>query len=332
MILDKLGAVVDVAWSLTSGEAGMRTQARGLAAAVARRVVETQTPGRNDLLAQLRAIAGRPDMTGLTPPWPDLLVTCGRRTVPYALRVRRLSGGRTRLVHVQDPRANRSAFDLIVAMDHDRIPAGGNVIKVGTALHDLTTKVLAEEKECWRDRFEPLGEFAGVILGGSLRGRDFTISDGLRLIEGLRTMVAGSGLGLAITPSRRTSRDIRALVTGAFEGDPSVFFWDGKGQNPYRAILGGARRIVVTGDSVSMISEAISTRAPVDVMDLGFPRHAGFLQRLVDLGRVRRFTGDPEAPASARPINATEMAAEAVRQRLSPASGTPVDREPATRR
>ena len=333
MILDKLGAVVDVAWSLTSGEAGMRTQARGLATAVARRMVEIQTPGRDDLLAQLRAMAGRPDMTRLQPPWPDLLVTCGRRTVPYALRLRRLSGGRTRLVHVQDPRASRDAFDLIVAMDHDRVPAGGNVIKVETALHDLTPERLAEAGAAWRERFEPLGSrFAGVVVGGSLRGRAFTSADGERLIEGLKRMRVAPGLGLAITPSRRTPAPVLAQLRDAFVGDTGVFLWDLRGDNPYRAILGLADRLVVTGDSVSMISEAISTRAPVDVMDLGFPRHAGFLQRLVDQGRVRRFTGDPEAPASARPINATETAAEAVRQRLSPASGTPADREPATRR
>ena len=70
-----------------------------------------------------------------------------------------------------------------------------------------------------------------------------------------------------------------------------------------------------------MISEAISTRAPVDVMDLGFPRHAGFLQRLVDSGRVRRFTGDPDAPASAVPVNATDEAAAAVRALLQARTG-----------
>ena len=333
MILDKLGGVVDVAWSLTSGEAGMRTQARGLAAAVARHVVEKQTPGRDDLLARLRVAAARPAMTGLAAPWPDLLVTCGRRTVPYALHVRRLSGGRTRLVHVQDPRANRDAFDLIVAMDHDRIPAGGNVIKVETALHDLTPELLADAGEAWRERFVRLGSrLAGVIVGGSLRGRAFTLGDGERLMAGLNRMREAQGLGLAITPSRRTPAPVMARLRDAFAGDAGVFLWDLRGDNPYRAILGLADRLVVTGDSVSMISEAISTCAPVDVMDLGFARHAGFLQRLVDQGRVRRFTGDPEAPASARPVNATATAAEAVRRRLSPASGTLADPEPATRR
>src|SRR5947209_11540916 len=204
MILDKQELNMDTAWALTSGEAGMRTQARGLAAAVARRVVEKQTPPREDLLAQLRAATGRPTMTQLAPPWPELLVTCGRRTVPYALQVRRLSGGRTRLVHVQDPRSNRSAFELIVAMDHDRVEAGGNVIKVETALHDLTPEILAEAGAAWRARFAALGPgFAGVIVGGTLRGREFTERDGATLISGLKRMRDGKPLGLAITPSRR---------------------------------------------------------------------------------------------------------------------------------
>lgn len=305
----------------------MRTQARGLARAVAAQVVEKETPPRSDFAAQLLALAGQPRMNGLEPPWPDLLVTCGRRTVSYALRIRRLSGGRTRLVHVQDPRGKREAFDLIVAMGHDRVEAGGKVIKVETALHDLTPEILARAAAEWRPRLSGLGaRVAGVIVGGSLRGRAFTREDGARLIAGLNRMREGPPLGLAITPSRRTPAAVRGQLAEAFAGDPSVFLWDLEGANPYRGILGLADRLVVTGDSVSMISEAISTRATVDVMDLGFPRHAGFLRRLVESGRVRRFVGDPEAPASAEPVNATNEAADAVLnlfRKSGPAPETP---------
>ncbi len=309
--------VVATAWTLTSGEAGMRAQAQGLAAAVAERVVELAIP--IGTLWSLPGLArlGTAKIDGVEPPWPDLVVSCGRRAAPYALEIARRSESHTAAVHVQDPRAGAHRFDLVVAMEHDRIPAGPKVIKVATALHGLTPALLHRAAAPWRAQFAALGAtFAGVVVGGDLKGRPFTRDDSHRLIAGLRRMRADSGVGLAITPSRRTPDAVRALLQETFRDDPGVFLWDLEGDNPYRAILALADRLVVTGDSVSMVSEAISTPSPVDVLDLGFPRHAGFLQALVDSGRVRRFTGDPDVPARVEPVNATDRAADAVRRML----------------
>jgi mitochondrial fission protein ELM1 len=302
----------------------MRTQARGLAAAIADRVEEKITPAlpawSPERLGWLRP---RP-FGGFASPWPDVLIACGRRSIPYALEARRLSGGRVFLVYVQDPRGGAARFDAVVAMAHDRVATGPRVIKVATALHDLTPAILAEASTPWRDRFAALGPaFAGVVVGGDLKGRPFSEDDALRLIAGLARMRAGSPLGLAITPSRRTPAAVRDVLARTYRDDPAVFLWDLEGDNPYRAILGLADRLIVTGDSVSMISEAVSTPRSVDVLDLGFPRHAGFLQRLVDSGRVRRFTGDPEYPREADPVNATEDAARMVRRLLAERNDQP---------
>jgi mitochondrial fission protein ELM1 len=306
------------AWTLTTGEDGMRTQARGLAAAIAGQVSERTTPpiaGWSP--ARLGWTRPRP-FDGFDAPWPDVLISCGRRSIPHALEARRRSGGKVFLVHVQDPRGAATRFDAIVAMAHDRIAAGPRVIKVATALHDLTPSLLAEASEPWRARFAALGPaFAGVVVGGDLKGRPFGEDDARRLIAGVTRLRGGSNLGLAITPSRRTPDAVRALLDDTYRDDPSVFVWTLEGANPYRAILGLADRLVVTGDSVSMISEAISTPKSVDVLDLGFPRHAGFLQTLVESGRVRRFMGDPDYPRAAPPVNATEDAAAMVRHLLA---------------
>ena len=59
----------------------------------------------------------------------------------------------------------------------------------------------------------------------------------------------------------------------------------------------------------------------MEVFDLGFPRHVGFVQRLVDQGLIRRFAGDPEPPRTTGPINATNQAARAVRALLQARTG-----------
>ncbi len=309
------------AWALTTGEDGMRTQARGLACAVADRVVEKRAPPSRPFDWLWGRVAAR--LVGdLAPPWPDILITCGRRSVPYAAAIKRASLGRTFTVHVQDPRACRDQFDLIVAMDHDALAEGPRVMKIATALHDITPGSLQEAARVWRDRLGSLGRpLAGVAVGGDLRGRPFTLADGERLIAGLKRLRHQTGTRLAITPSRRTPPEVRALLTEAFRGDPGVYVWNLEGENPYRGILALSDRLVVTTDSVSMVSEAIATGHPVELLDLDFPRHRGFIRRLIDQGLARRFEGAADPPIAFARHNATDHVAARVRTLLQARTG-----------
>src|SRR5580698_2396175 len=134
-------------WFMTTGEAGYRTQARGLARALspaAREwVVDLRPPWRwlPGALAPFALAGLDPARDRPTPPWPNVLVTCGRRATALSIAIRSASRGRTLTAHVQNPLTARSAFDLVVAMDHDRL-AGPNVLCVPTALHDVTPERL----------------------------------------------------------------------------------------------------------------------------------------------------------------------------------------------
>jgi mitochondrial fission protein ELM1 len=108
-----------------------------------------------------------------------------------------------------------------------------------------------------------------------------------------------------------------AAIEAAFASDPGVFIWDRHSENPYLGILALADRLVVTSDSVSMISEALATGRPVDVF--GKPqngRHAMFLQTLIDDGLIVPFDGGPVVARAATSVDATGDAAQAVRRLL----------------
>jgi len=312
-----------VAWTLTTGAAGMRSQARGLAEAVADTVVEkTIAVGppwawlpAGTLPFALNGVSGDP----VAPPWPDLVVSCGRKSAIVAASIRKASGGKTVVAHVQDPLADPKQFDLVVALPHDRV-RGANVLNVLTALHDVTPAKLEAAANAWRESFARLGRsLVGVVLGGATRGRDFTLEDAQRLIDRLQALRAGTGAGLAVTPSRRTPEPVRRLFEQTFADDPRVFVWDLNDPNPYRGILALADRLVVTSDSLSMVSEAISTPHPVEVFDLELEggRHAGFLQNMLDAGLVRRFEGEAQPPAKSTARDATQQAADAVKAILA---------------
>ena len=75
------------------------------------------------------------------------------------------------------------------------------------------------------------------------------------------------GAGLMITASRRTSPDNMRRIRQPLNGLP-IDIWDGVGDNPYFGMLGLADHVVVTGDSVNMVSEACVTGKPVHVFQL----------------------------------------------------------------
>ena len=298
----------------------MRSQARGLAEAVAETVVEKTTPNERWGARWPWSYGGTGDR--FDPPWPDVLITCGRRSTALSVALRKAGGGKTLTVHIQDPRTDPAAFDLVVAMEHDRIAARPGVIKVATALHDLTPEKLAAAAGPWRGRFAALGgPLTGVAIGGATRRDAFTLTHGRGLIAALLRLRHEAGASLAITPSRRTPPPVRALLRDAFRDDPRVFLWDLAGENPYRAILALADRLVVTSDSVSMISEALASGHPVEVFDLGFAHYAAFLDGLVDRNLVRRFEGKPAPPLAAGPVNATPEVAKVVRRLLQARTG-----------
>jgi len=90
-----------VVWALHDGKAGMASQVLGLAEATGFPFVEKRLAIRFPWSALPPALwfvpfyAARQDGAGLTPPWPDLVIACGRNAAVPALAIKRASGGRT---------------------------------------------------------------------------------------------------------------------------------------------------------------------------------------------------------------------------------------------
>ena len=243
----------------------------------------------------------------LPQPWPDLLISCGRRSAPVAAAVRRAAGGRTFAVHIQNPRAPLRCFDLIVPLAHDGL-AGPNVVPSRVALHGVTPEKLAAARVEWQDR---LGNpTVAVMLGGRTRSHRFT----RQTVGELARNLAGLDGEIAVTASRRTEPGVVDALKSRL---PQAWFWDGAGRNPYLGMLALARHIVVTEDSVSMISEAISTGTPVYVAKMvGVSRRlTQFHASLQDAGNVRPFNGRL-AQWRYEPVNETPRIAAEVRRRM----------------
>jgi mitochondrial fission protein ELM1 len=244
---------------------------------------------------------------------PDLVIGCGGMAAAVLAALRHHARA---VVQVQNPRMDISRFDLVFANRHDEL-TGPNVILTRTALHRITPERLSIEAGRWRDSFAALPRpLVAVLLGGSNGRYRFDARAAAKLAAGLAAMMRRDKVGVMVTPSRRTDPAVTALISGAI-ASVGGYVWDGIGDNPYFGMLALADLIVVTQDSVSMISEAAATSAPVLVAELPghSRRHSRFLSLMRDEGRVRLFDGR-FAPWPVSPLNDTPEAAAAMRQRL----------------
>ena len=251
----------------------------------------------------------------IQPPWPDLLITTGRLSVPAALRVRNASGRWTLCVHIQDPVLDPSRFDLVVVPRHDDM-TGPNVMTTRGALHRVSPAMLAAEADKFRAQFVHLPRpWVAVLIGGANAVYQFSPREMQPLAEQLAALGAHMPASLLVTPSRRTGAENMAVLQTALTGVPH-YIWD-SGSNPYYAMLALADYVVVTCDSVNMVSEACSTGKPVYVVDLpgGSEKFTRFHQSIRDDGLARKFAGKLER-WDYQPLNDMELVAARVRQLL----------------
>ncbi len=288
----------DVTWVLTTGEAGMRSQALGLAEAVGLPIEEKRIAIRAPWswlpggLVPMPLSALDPSGDALAPPWPRLVIGCGRRSIGAALAVKRWSGAATLAAYVQNPEWGRRRFDLVAALPHDGV-VGANVVTVSTALHGVTPGKLDEARAHWRARLGQ-GPLLGVLVGGDNASYRLTATVTAQLLRVVRSAHLEHGMRAAITPSRRTSDTTRRLISNALASGTGGWMWDETGENPYFGILASAERLIVTSESISMISEALATGRPVHVLPLEGEgkRHDAFLTRIVKQRLVSLIGGD----------------------------------------
>ncbi len=263
-------------WLLIGDKLGDNAQARTLADALGwayevRRVF----PKPEWVLGKPRFVPGLhhldPDRSApLRPPWPDLLITIGRRPAMAALWVGEQSGGRTRLVLIGRPRRWIERFALVVVPGQFQVPSRGNVVHLALPLMRPDRAAVAAAAEAWRARLASLPRpLTAVFVGGETRPYRFDARVAQDLLDHLRALERSHGGTLYITTSRRTRPEVvEALGSGLPRGAVLYRWSPDAADNPYQGLLGLADRFVVTGDSISMLVEVASLGRPLAIFAL----------------------------------------------------------------
>lgn len=315
------GKLVEETWVLTQGAAGMENQCLGLAERLPLPVrvfrVQLKRPWR--WLAP-RSVGSPFVQTAETsdkflPPWPRLLIGCGRQSIPFSRAVKRASRGRTLTVQCQDPRIAPSKFDLVIPAEHDEL-SGPNVFPILGSPNRVTPARLAEARQKFAAIFEPLRAPRVAVLIGGVSSTHGSLDTAAAERPGGMLEQISRDHGSMVSTSRRTGAKEAAVIRARL-ASTDAYCWDGSGDNPYLGMLAWADAFVVTADSVNMICEAATTGKPIHVFRLSGGRHKAklFQESLARRGIIRRFNGQL-AQWSYPPLDETGRAVERIRALL----------------
>jgi mitochondrial fission protein ELM1 len=213
----------------------------------------------------------------LVPPWPDLVISAGRRNEPVARWIRKQSGGHCRLVHIGRPWARPKHFDLIVTTPQYDLPKSPNVLYNELPLHRIDQQKLAAAGQRWRPEFAHLPQpWLAVLVGGNSSISQFTTA-GLRYLAKTANAIAVSQKGaLLVTTSARSPKGALDVMKEEISVPALCFDYnDTHSANPYFGFLALADSFIVTAESISMLTESCATGKPVYLYDASRPEHAG---------------------------------------------------------
>jgi mitochondrial fission protein ELM1 len=263
----------------------------------------------------------------IAPPWPSLVLGIGQRSGPVARYIQRASDGLAKTVRLGDPMISHRHFDLVITTTQYAVRDADNVVRLPITItnEDAVQPNLVEER--WLQDFSRPRRL--LVIGGKTslwRFDEHVVTNALLTLKHRAKLEGGSVL--AVT-SPRTSRELVAAAEASL-GDQAVV----TGNFPrYGALLNGADEIHVTGDSVSMLSDAVTSGKPVGLIPLEPDGLANFLKwagevrgrafRMRDLEkfwndlRARDLVGTIDEPrCGALDVSPMEVAVAAVRATL----------------
>jgi uncharacterized protein len=216
----------------------------------------------------------------LAPPWPDLLLTIGRRPSMAALWVGEQARGRTRLVLVGKPSGLAERFDLVITSAENQMPPLANLLPISLPLMRVDVAAIEAAARAWAARLGALPRpLVGFLIGGPTGPFVYDAGVVRRLVERAVAVAAAGGTPY-LTTSRRTPPAVVAALADGLPAGARLFRWQpDTGDNPYHGLLGLADGFVVTGDSISMMVEVVRLRRPLAIFELPTSA-AGSLDRL----------------------------------------------------
>ena len=235
--------------------------------------------------------------TALKEAHADLVISCGSSLANINLALARENLAKS--VCIMNPgRAKGKRFGLVIIPKHDRPHPGKNILITLGALNLIDEDYLKKQAEILKSRIGTIGgrPSIGLLIGGDTKKYRLTQSIMNPVIQEIKKASLDLDADILITTSRRTPKAIEKLLEREFSGfKNSKLLVIANEKNIPQAvggILGIADFILVSAESISMVSEAASSGEYVGVFrlkpkGLNFrTRHELFLKNLETQGYI----------------------------------------------
>ncbi|MFH1269459.1 MAG: ELM1/GtrOC1 family putative glycosyltransferase [Candidatus Omnitrophota bacterium] len=203
---------------------------------------------------------------------PDIVISCGTSVAPVNYVISRENLAKS-IVLMRPSLLSTKRFDLAVMSRHDRPPKGENVVAIEGALNlindDYLKKAGESLKACGvKTTKEPV---VGVLIGGDAKsfhlGKDLAQEVSRQIKAGAEKLDAE----LLITTSRRTLPAAESLLKEEFLNDPRCRLLIIANEKNIPDAVGGILNmsgiVIISPESISMISEAVNSGKYVLVFD-----------------------------------------------------------------
>ncbi len=215
---------------------------------------------------------------------PEIIISAGSFTHPVTFLLSRIWNAKT-VVCMRPSLLSTDDFDLVVAPRHDRHRCrGSNVVYTMGATSDISEGfIFAEAVTLYPKLKGNVKRPIGFLIGGNSSLNFITpeMADGM--LDGILSACSEYGLSLLTTTSRRTPSDTEEAVKRKLDGNPSsayLLLASESDDNPVPGIIGLCEIVIVTEDSVSMVSEIISGGKYAIVVKVGRKKNRMKFERL----------------------------------------------------
>ena len=195
----------------------------------------------------------------------NIVISCGRKSVIPSLYLKNKYKSKIINIHIQDPKVSLSNFDFIIVPEHDSL-FGENVVTSKGAIHYLTNDELIENENYLKPRIDSQKKIISFIIGGPNKYYDYNDKIIDEIFLKIENNFIKNNYQAIIIPSMRTPRSIIEKAKNYFDKNQIIVFDVDK--KAYLSALKLADHIVVTCDSISMISEVAITGKPIYVVQM----------------------------------------------------------------
>ena len=217
------------------------------------------------------------------PPYPKIIISCGKSTAYYSKMIKQKTKNKIFSIFIQKPPINLNNFDVVISPKHDKCK-GLNVIETQGALTKINLKYIKNVNKTKKPSILKQN-FITVLIGGNSRHHKITKPILDKIIKNLKSIEEQKKIRIFILVSRRTGKKDYLYLKKNLISKNFIFVLPNSKKVSYLNAISFAKAIIVTSDSVSMVTEACSTGKPTYIIDIPTKskRFSLFIKNLIHL-------------------------------------------------